>query len=504
MAEAQEHQYDILVAGGGFAGSLTALILHNQGLKVCLAEKGQHPRFAIGESSTPIADMLLRDIAETYNLPWLYDFSRYGSWQQTHPEIVCGLKRGFSYFKHYPGQEFTTDTDHSNELLVAASVDDTQSDTNWLRADFDAFLVSKVVEAGISYFDLTEIESANRNSYWEFACIRRGEALSLHAAFYIDATGGGVLLDKLMGVKSSADSFLTNSFAVFSHFNGLVPWMEISKRSGIPTNDFPYNPDNSALHQVLDEGWIWMLRFNDGRTSFGFALNGRNESLKMMSSDVLWAAMLAKYPSVNEILDSGTLAPIPGKILRQDRLQRKAAKCFGPGWAGLPHTAGFVDPLFSSGIAHSLAGIKKLAGILKQHFNDPEPLDKSLQEYEQAIFAELKLIDQLVAGCYLTMAHFALFNAWSMLYFAATISHEQRLMQKKPPGYFLGADDPYIIEMVQTSYADLLKIIEGGQPSKDDVVRFTNLVRERIKPLNTAGLLDPTLKNMYRHTAARI
>ena len=77
-------------------------------------------------------------------------------------------------------------------------------------------------------------------------------------------------------------------------------------------------------------------------------------------------------------------------------------------------------------------------------------------------------------------------------------------MQKKPPGYFLGADDPHIIEMVQTSYADLLKIIEDRQPSKDDVVRFTNLVRERIKPLNTAGLLDPTLKNMYKHTTARI
>jgi FADH2 O2-dependent halogenase len=504
MPETPKYNYDILVAGGGFAGSLIALILHNQGFKVCLVEKGQHPRFAIGESSTPIADMMLRDLAATYNLPWLYDFSRYGSWQQKHPEIVCGLKRGFSYFKHYPGKAFSTDADHVNELLVAASVDDTQSDTNWLREDFDAFLARKVVEAGIPYFDLTEIQSVNRKPAWKFACTRRGEALTIHSVFYIDATGSGVLLDKLLGIGSSADSFLTNSFAVFSHFNGIAPWTDVLKRSGIPTDDFPYDPDNSALHQVLDEGWIWMLRFNDGRTSFGFALNGHDESLKSLPADELWATMLAKYPSLNQILENSTLAPVPGKILRQDRLQRKADKCFGQGWAVLPHTAGFVDPLFSSGIAHSLAGIQKLAGILQQHFNKPETLFENLRAYEHAIFAEIKLIDQLVAGCYLTMRYFGLFNAWSMLYFAATIGHEQRLMQKNTPGYFLGADDPYVIDMVQTTYEDLLKIIKDRQPSNEDVRWFTNLVRERIKPLNTAGLLDPAVKNMYQHAAAKI
>lgn len=97
MPETPDKQYDILVAGAGFAGSLTALILHNLGFKVCLLEKGQHPRFAIGESSTPVADLIIRNLASKYNLPWLHDFSRYGSWQQSHPEIVCGIKRGFSF-----------------------------------------------------------------------------------------------------------------------------------------------------------------------------------------------------------------------------------------------------------------------------------------------------------------------------------------------------------------------------------------------------------------------
>ncbi|MFB9845450.1 NAD(P)/FAD-dependent oxidoreductase [Mucilaginibacter ginsenosidivorans] len=504
MRETQHHHYDILVAGGGFAGSLTALILHSQGFKVCLIEKDQHPRFAIGESSTPVADMQLRDIAVKYNLPWLYDFSRYGSWQQSHPEIVCGLKRGFSFFKHYPGKDFITDADHKNELLVAASTDDIQSDTNWLRADFDAFLVSKVKETGITYLDLTKITSGKRTPDWEFECTRPGETLAIHTAFFIDATGNGILLDQLLGVKSASDSFLTDSFAVYSHFNGVARWTDILKKACITTDDFPYDPDNSALHQILDEGWIWMLRFNDKRTSFGFALSGREQSLKGLQTDELWDIMCKKYPAINNILKDSKLAHAPGKIIQTGRLQRKIANCFGPGWAALPHTAGFVDPLFSSGIAHSLAGVQKLTVILKENFNDPESLYTDLKKYEDAVFAELKLIDRLVAGCYLTMAHFEIFNAWSMLYFAATIAYEQRLLQKKPPGYFLGADDTYITDMVQESYADLLEIIDCQQPSDEDIKRFTKLVRERIKPINTAGLLNPSFKNMYRHTAAAL
>ena len=170
-----DHHYDILIAGAGFGGALTALLLHSRGFSVCLVEKGRHPRFAIGESSTPIADLLLRDLSTRYNLPWLYAFSRYGSWQEAHPEVVCGIKRGFSYFKHYPGKEFITDAEHSQELLVAASSSDQFSDTNWLRADFDAFLVEQVKAAGIMYLDLTDIVSAERDGDWTFRATRNGE-----------------------------------------------------------------------------------------------------------------------------------------------------------------------------------------------------------------------------------------------------------------------------------------------------------------------------------------
>ena len=503
MPEKNNHNYDILVAGAGFAGSLMALILHNIGFRICLVEKGQHPRFAIGESSTPIADMLLRRLSKQYDMPWLAHFSRYGSWQQAHPEVVCGIKRGFSYFKHHPGKEFTTDANHINELLVAASTDDMQSDTNWLRADFDAFLVTKVKEANIDYFDLTEIVQAERIDKWKFY-VKGDKSAEIIANFFIDATGSGGLLEKMLGIKSSSDGFLTNSFAVFSHFNNVPRWMDTLQKTGIPTGDFPYDPDHSALHQILDEGWLWMLRFNNERTSLGFALNGKKNDFDNMPAEQIWNEMLNKYPSLYKLLKDVPLSAQPGRIIKSGRLQRKAERCFGDGWLALPHTVGFVDPLFSSGIAHSLSGIVTTAHLLQQYWGNNNELYHNLALYEDSVFEELKFIDQLVAGCYQTMDNFGLFNAWTMLYFAAIIQYEQLLLQNKPPSYFLGADNPEMRNMVNLCYRELMQIINKQSVTTEDVNWFTASVRQRIAPVNIAGLLDPVLKNMYQHTAVNI
>ena len=50
---------DVAIVGSGFAGSLAALALLKRRRRVVLVERGRHPRFAIGESSTPLANLLL-------------------------------------------------------------------------------------------------------------------------------------------------------------------------------------------------------------------------------------------------------------------------------------------------------------------------------------------------------------------------------------------------------------------------------------------------------------
>src|SRR5204862_1708459 len=111
---------DLLILGGGFAGAVMALVANRLGLRTILVEKGRHPRFAIGESSTPVANLVLEDLARTYDLPRLLPLTKYGRWQAAYPHLACGLKRGFTFMRHEPSQPFTPRSDQANELLVAA------------------------------------------------------------------------------------------------------------------------------------------------------------------------------------------------------------------------------------------------------------------------------------------------------------------------------------------------------------------------------------------------
>ncbi|KAB2665844.1 MAG: hypothetical protein DVB31_08955, partial [Verrucomicrobia bacterium] len=96
------------------------MIARRLGRRVVLVERDRHPRFAIGESSTPIANLLLEELARAYDLPRLLPLTKWGTWQGEYPGIACGLKRGFSFVAHAPGTPWTADPARSNELLVAA------------------------------------------------------------------------------------------------------------------------------------------------------------------------------------------------------------------------------------------------------------------------------------------------------------------------------------------------------------------------------------------------
>src|SRR5438128_8799508 len=127
--------FDIAVIGSGFGGSLMAMIARRLGRSVILLERGRHPRFVIGESSTPLTNLLLDELARRYDLPRLLPLAKWGSWQKTYPQIACGLKRGFTFYHHQFDRPFACYPDHRNQLLVAASPCDEIADNTCYRTD---------------------------------------------------------------------------------------------------------------------------------------------------------------------------------------------------------------------------------------------------------------------------------------------------------------------------------------------------------------------------------
>ena len=97
---------DVVILGAGFAGSVLAMVLRRLGRSVVIVERGAHPRFAVGESSTPLANLVLESLAREYDLPRLLPLAEYGPWQRAYPHLVCGVKRGFTFFQHEEDRPF--------------------------------------------------------------------------------------------------------------------------------------------------------------------------------------------------------------------------------------------------------------------------------------------------------------------------------------------------------------------------------------------------------------
>src|SRR6056297_503492 len=317
MNKNQILHHDFVIVGSGFAGSILGMCLSKIGYNVCILEKEKHPRFAIGESSTPIADMVLRKLSEDYNLPFLSKISRYGEWQRNYPNIGCGLKRGFSYYFQTVGEEFMGDRAHTKELLVAASINDENSDTNWLRSDVDHFLIQKAAEVGVMVLEETEITDLRRDgetASWTIG-VKSGESKNIvQCRWLIDATGSDQFSRKFLGTTSSSDLFETNSRALFSHFSGVPEWYGHLKKNQSVIDDYPYHPDHSALHQLLEEGWMWMLRFNSGKLRAGILLDNSME-FTVDNAEARFFAIINKYPSLKRLFKSAELSNTPGKVV---------------------------------------------------------------------------------------------------------------------------------------------------------------------------------------------
>ena len=156
--------FDIAVIGSGFAGSLFAMIAHQLGKSVVLIDRGKHPRVVIGESSTPLANLLWEELTTRYDLRDLKPLAKWGTWQKERPEIACGLKRGFTFYHHDRANPRAGAPRRAEQLLVAASPHDEIADTHWYRADFDHFLVRQAESLGVEYLDQANLTAMRFSS----------------------------------------------------------------------------------------------------------------------------------------------------------------------------------------------------------------------------------------------------------------------------------------------------------------------------------------------------
>jgi FADH2 O2-dependent halogenase len=488
VATTEQIDTDIAIVGSGFAGTLTALALRRRGMRVALIERGRHPRFAIGESSTPLANLLIEEIADRYDLPRLRAFSKWGTWQRERPEIAGGLKRGFTFLFHDAGERFADDRNHARQLLVAASPHDEIGDTHWYRPAFDHALVRDAEADGVVYLDATQVDRLREeDSGIVLEGTRDGRELRISAPFLIDASGPRGFLHRALGLQPAALRWLPPTQALYTHFEGVERWDRVAPSGDAP----PYPVDAAALHHVFDGGWIWILRFNNGITSAGAALTEPvATALRVEDGAPAWDRLLATLPSVRDQF-RGAHARLP--FVHAPRLAFRSREVCGRRWALLPSAAGVIDPLLSTGFPLTLLGITRLLDVL-EHTAAGAARDAGLRAYAQETLEELDVTEQLVAALYATMSDPALFKRLTLLYFAAASYAETARRLGRPelaPGFLLHAHPRFGPALREC--AALARRAPTGA-ARDAL--FDRIDRA-IEPFDVAGLLDRSRRDWY-------
>ena len=465
---------DVAIIGSGFAGALTALILRRQGRSVALLERGRHPRFAIGESTTPITNLVLEELADRWDLPRIRAFSKWGTWRATYPDVACGLKRGFTFFRHDLDRRFDDTAAHARQLLVAASPNDAIADTHWYRPDFDHWLVREAEREGVRYVDelaLSQVRFEGPGVVLEGE--RRDEAVDVRAGFLIDASGPRGFLAKALGLAETSMRWLPGTQGLYGHFAGVERWDALNAADG-----------DAAVSDRRRRGAPRL----PGRLDLDPALRQRRDQRgrRRHRSPRRGAAVERGRPGVDAAAEPAAVgarpvraggADLPARPRAAPRLPRQAGRrpeLGAPPVRGRRHRSAAVDRLRAHAPWHSTtygrdggprpgrrrASARPRPGLLPASTRasaraSARPLPglgpgsaralPGLVDYERQTQAELDATEQLVAALYASMADFEVFKRLTLLYFAAASYTEavRRLGHpERAPGFLLHADPP--------------------------------------------------------------
>jgi halogenation protein CepH len=335
---------DVVVIGGGPAGSIAATLLADAGHRVLVLERERFPRYHIGESLLSATLPILDAVGATPVI------ERHGFLEKPGGTFLWGRQREpWSFWvREDPGGR-----PHAWQVV---------------RAEFDQLLLENARAHGAEVREEHAVTAVDADDGRPVVHARSagGAIFRLAPRFVVDASGQAAVIGCARALRRF-DAFFKN-LAIFGYFRG--------------AERLPGELANHILSAAFGDGWFWYIPLHDGTMSVGAVVDARRwRALADGDPEGTYRGLIARCPAIAERLARATLVSRV-RIIRD--YSYTSTRFTGPGFLLAGDAACFIDPVFSTGVHLAcLAGFLG-AGAVGRILSGAASEAEALAEYEAA------------------------------------------------------------------------------------------------------------------------
>ncbi|MDJ0591389.1 MAG: NAD(P)/FAD-dependent oxidoreductase [Pleurocapsa sp. MO_226.B13] len=371
------HQCDVVVIGGGPAGSLASTFLVQKGYDVVLLERQKHPRPHVGENIIPhfwkYAD--LAQVSDT--------IAAEGFIQKAGGTVVWdGVIRQMAFKDFgYTRPAYHTERDRFDEILLR----------NAQRQGAQVF--EEVLVTEVAFNQTQQQQTVNYRRIKE-----KGEG-QITCRFVVDASGQQSIVARQLGIRELDNSF--RFMSLWGYFTG-SKYIGPDGRAYDPESLSQVPPTTlvSSIAETGDWGWVWHIPLRQ-QTSVGLVLP--IEFMKTAkSTETSWEEYFqqkcATLPILNQLL--------AGARFRADRFGKIADYSYrsthvaGPGYFLIGDAAGFIDPIFSVGVVLGMYSAYLAAWTIDRSFKSPDRTHQHQDFFSRQLMGRLEVSRSLALPRY--------------------------------------------------------------------------------------------------------
>lgn len=362
--------FDLIVIGGGPAGSTAATLVALQGHRVLLLEKETFPRYQIGESLLPLtvhaicAMLGVRD--EIKDAGFVVKFGGVFRWgvREEPWHFTFGTVRDLE--KAGAGYAYQVERARFDQILL----------NNARRRGVDVRERHTVLEPLVDGGRVTGVRFADDSG-------REGSA---HARFVIDASGNTSRLHRHVGQRIYSEFF--RNVALFCYFAN--------------AGRMPGDQAGSVLSAAFDEGWFWFIPLSDTLTSVGAVIAREHADRLQQDHETAMRGFVESCPLIKQLLATATRiteGPYGRFRVRKD-YSYTSTHFWRPGLILAGDAACFIDPIFSSGVHlatySALLAARSINTVLRGEVEEP----RAFEEFERRYRAEFENVYGFLVSFY--------------------------------------------------------------------------------------------------------